>query len=46
VEKIVFGFPIVYSNSKLTKIKRGNNNFFNNNYNNINVKRKEKVKCV
>lgn len=44
MEKIVFSFPIVHSDSKLTNIKRSNNNFFNNNYTNINVKKKGKGK--
>lgn len=42
MEKIVFSFLIVYSDSKFTEIKRNNNNFFNNNYININVKKKGK----
>lgn len=46
MEKIVFSFLIVYSNSKFTKIKRSDNNFFNNNYTNINVKKGKGKMCM
>lgn len=42
MEKIVSSFFTIYSNSKFTEIKRSDNIFFNNNYTNINVKKKGK----
>lgn len=44
MEEFILRFPIICSNSKFNEIKRSNNDIFNSDCVNINVKRKEKGK--